>query len=137
MFAAPHKAASLYRAIHAETAVSHANPHGLILMLYDALLAELAHASTEKDAVKRTRALAKAQRLIEEGLRVGLDFNAPGGLAQNLDLVYEHCTLRLAAAMTDSAAKLSDVVVMIRGLRDAWAQIPPSVRANPRAALAA
>ena len=137
MFAAPNKAASLYRAIHAETAVSHANPHGLILMLYDALLAELAQATSVQDPVKRTRSLARAQRLIEEGLRVGLDFKAPGGIAQNLDIVYEHCTLRLAAAMTDSGAKLADVVTMIRGLRDAWAQIPPAARTNPRAALAA
>ncbi|HET7772617.1 MAG TPA: flagellar export chaperone FliS [Burkholderiaceae bacterium] len=138
MFAANRNAASMYRAIGAETAVSNADAHGLVSMLYEGVLASLARAmgaTGEQRRGERAQALNRALRLIEEGLRVGLDFKAPGSIAENLAVVYDHCTLKITQAMLDPSTDLMPVVRMLGGLKDAWAQIPPAVRSNPRAHL--
>ena len=127
------RSASAYKAVGVETAVSQASPHQLVKLLYEALLQSLGAAKLSmqaNDIPGKGRAISKAVRLIEEGLKAGLDESRGGELAANLRGLYDYCTVTLTEANLHSdVKKVDEVISLIQPLAQAWGEIQSEVSA--------
>lgn len=121
------QSAAAYARVGIETNIASANPHQLVLMLFDgALLAvnTAAAAIEDQDTAGKIRQVTKAIEIISMGLKASLDQNAGGELAERLGALYDYMCLRLTLANAqNNAAPLAEVSGLLRDLRDAWAQI--------------
>jgi flagellar secretion chaperone FliS len=112
---------------YAQQAASTASPAQLVLMLYDGALTRLEQATQALEAEPASReaahtALTKAQAIVHE-LAVTLDHDRGGALAANLADLYGFCMQRmLDANVAKDPGPIGEVVPVLRGLRDAWAQ---------------
>ncbi len=137
MFAPHRSAASSYSNLGLETSVSHADPHTLIGMLYDGVIAAIGQARAalrDGQIAQKGEATGRAVRILEEGLKVALDPRG-GELAANLRALYEYMTVRLLSAnLASDDARYAEVATLISQLRDAWQAIGAQVRQTARAA---
>jgi len=128
-----------YRAVAVETSVSTANPHELVSLLFDGLLQSLALAKGSiqtADMPTKGRAIGRAVRILEEGLKAGLDEARGGELAVNLRTLYDFCILRLTESnLRNDAGMVDEVIQMIQPVADGWGQIRGQVAALPRSVL--
>ncbi|MEN9629111.1 MAG: flagellar protein FliS [Pseudomonadota bacterium] len=119
--------AQAYRSMAAETGITDASPHRLVLMLYDGLLESLAEARgamRARDHERKGRAIGRAVRIVEEGLRGGLNLQAGGELAQNLHQLYGYMATRLTQAnLRNDEQMLLECQNLLQPLRDAWISI--------------
>ena len=119
-------AARRYAAVGTEGRVTGADPHGLILLLFDGALEriELARAALAAgDVGRKAGAIAGAQRIVE-GLLQSLDPAAGGELAQRLSELYQLVSRRLLHAnVHDDAGALGDARRVLSELRAGWAGI--------------
>jgi flagellar protein FliS len=134
------RAAAAYRRVAAETSVLAADPHHLVTLLFDALLQ---HVATAKGALERGdiaakgRAIGKAVRIIEEGLKAGLNTTEGGEIAANLHRLYDYCVLRLTSAnLHNRSADLDQVARLIEPIAQSWklianGSVPPASRPAP------
>ncbi|MCB2017844.1 MAG: flagellar export chaperone FliS [Hydrogenophaga sp.] len=118
------RAASAYKRIAAETSVQGADPHSLVGLLYDALLQSIAlggNAMARGDVATKGAALGKAVRILDEGLKAGLNLNEGGELAANLHQLYTYSAMRLTQAnLRNDAKALEEVVQLIEPLAESW-----------------
>lgn len=132
----PNPFANAYRQVGAETAVADASPHRLVAMLFDACLDALAQARGAMrggDIETKGRAIGRAARIVEEGLRGALDLRDGGGLAADLDSLYSYLSMRLTLAnLRNDEAALEECQRLIAPLRDAWREIAPQVATGDR-----
>lgn len=128
-----------YRAVAVETSVSTANPHELVSLLFEGLLQSLALAKGSiqtADMPTKGRAIGRAVRILEEGLKAGLDEAKGGELAANLHTLYDFCILRLTESnLRNDASMVNEVIQLIRPVADGWNQIRGQVVAQPHSAL--
>ncbi len=128
MFNRRMRGANAYSQVNLETAVQSADPHQLILMLYDGALLALAEATVaieQKDVPKRAKAISRAIAIIQDGLHASLDVEAGGELGQRLAALYDYLVERLTQAnATNNAAAVQEVSGLLRTLREAWAEMP-------------
>ena len=121
------RAASAYQRIKVETSVDGANPHQLVALLYEALLRAVAAARSalaRGDIATKGAEISKAVRILEEGLKAGLNVEAGGEVALNLRGVYGYCVGRLTQAnLKNDDARLVEVVALIEPIAQAWGQI--------------
>lgn len=123
--------ANTYRQVGNQTAVAAASPHRLIEMLFDGCMDALAQArgalrSGQLDV--KSRALARAARIVDEGLRAVLDLKAGGPLAEDLHALYGYLTMRLTAAnLRNDEAAIEECQRLVEPLRAAWKAIGPQV----------
>lgn len=129
MFGMMHKPAESYAKVGLESAVASADPHRLVLMLFDGALAAVSLARIHMEAgeiPQKGAAISKAIDLITNGLRASLDMEAGGELADRLGSLYEYMAQRLLFAnLKNSIAALDEVAELLSSLREAWAQISP------------
>ena len=95
---APHAGAGAYRQVGVVTGVAAASPHQLVLMLFDGFDEALAQAlgALRDGAIEaKCRAIGRAARIVDEGLRANLDLNGGGALAADLRELYAYVSLRL------------------------------------------
>lgn len=127
----------MYRTVSVETGVVDATPHRLVSMLFDGLAEALvcaARALRDQDISEKGAAIGRAVRIIDEGLKPGLNLRDGGSLAQDLRDLYAYMTLRLTQAnLRNDAAALAECQQLVSTLRDAWAQIAPSQALHPNA----
>ena len=125
------RSASAYKSVGVETAVSGADPHQLVNLLYDALLQSLRAAKSSmaaQDIPGKGKALGRAVRLIEEGLKAGLNDAKGGELAANLRSLYDYCTVILTEAnLRSDVVKVDEVIGLIQPMADAWKAIKGEV----------
>lgn len=119
--------AAAYRKVGLDTGVQDANPHELVLMLFEGALEAVrqaqVHMAAERIAEKGT-ALGKAVRIVEEGLKASVDRNAGGALAGQLVLLYEYITMRLLQGnLRNDPRALAEVLRLLEDLHGAWNQI--------------
>lgn len=125
--------ANLYASVGVETGVSGASSHRLVAMLFDGFVdavttAKGALAAGQVEA--KGRAVGRATRIVDEGLKASLDMNGGGRLAADLADLYAYVTLRLTQAnLRNDAGALDECLALIRPLREAWASIAPQVDA--------
>ncbi|MCZ7563159.1 MAG: flagellar export chaperone FliS [Burkholderiales bacterium] len=119
--------ARLYAQTAVETAVPTADPHALILLLYDGAVVAIGQAidcMQRADVPGKGRAIAKAIQIVEEGLKASLDRNSTGDLAAQLARLYDYMAARLLFAnLKNEVSHLVEVRDLLCGLRDAWAAI--------------
>ena len=128
--------AGAYRPVDMETGTADASPHKLIQMLFDGLQDALARARGALQARQieaKCKAIGQAARIVEEGLRAGLDLHAGGALAADLNALYAYLTLRLTHAnLHNDAEALEECVRLVEPVRAAWAEIGPRVHEAAR-----
>lgn len=128
--------AAAYARVGLETSVSAADPHKLILMLFDgAVLAinSAAVAIANDDTPAKLRQITKAIEIITLGLQASLDKGSGGGLAERLDALYHYMSARLVVANAqNSTAPLNEVATLLNELREAWAQIAEAPHGHAR-----
>lgn len=127
MYTQSRVAANAYANVGLETGVLAANPHQLIIMLYEGAELSVRMAirhMNEGDLVKKSAAITKASAIILEGLRAALDTRQGGKLAMQLDALYDYMGKRLMLAhLNNQTEPLEEVLGLLRELHDAWKQI--------------
>lgn len=133
MFGSHTNRADAYAKVGVETSVITADPHQLILMLFDgAILAvsTAAAAMDNKEIAVKGEYISKAIEIILNGLRASLDHEAGGELAGRLSALYGYMSERLVYAnLNNSRAALEEVSSLLSTLREAWAAISPNTAA--------
>jgi flagellar protein FliS len=123
----PSRAAAAYRRVAADTSVEGADPHQLVSLLFEALLRHILAARgalDRQDAAYKSEALSKAVRIIEEGLKAGLNLRDGGEVAANLHQLYEYSVVRLTHAnLRNDRQALDEVLALIEPVAQSWQQI--------------
>jgi flagellar protein FliS len=121
------KALNAYARVETDTAVQSADPHKLILMLYEGAAIAIADARRHmqaRDYSAKGASITKAMMIIQGGLKASLDVKAGGQLGERLDALYQYMIDRLLAASThNDAGMLDEVSRLIGELKTAWAAI--------------
>ncbi len=125
----------LYRQVGISTSVDNASSHQLVAMLYDGLLESLTEARgaiATKDVEAKCRALTRAGRIVDEGLKGGLNVAAGGTMGQGLSDLYTYIANRvLHANLRSDISAVEECCRLVEPLRDAWNQIGAQVAARP------
>lgn len=127
---------SLYKQVGIQTRLSGASPHQMVAMLFDGYMEALAQARGAMRAGQREakgQALGRAVRIVEEGLRAGLNLQAGGTLARDLHELYGYLALRLTQTnIRDDEAALDECQRLVQPLREAWLAIAPALQDTPQ-----
>jgi flagellar protein FliS len=123
--------ANVYKQVGVESRIASASAHHLVQMLFDGYMDAVNLAATALQAGQvevKGRAISHAVRILDEGLKAGLNLKDGGQLAADLHDLYAYTTLRLTQAnLRNDAAALAECKRLIEPLRDAWAEIGPLV----------
>jgi flagellar secretion chaperone FliS len=128
-FSAPSKRAQLgaYQQVHVTTGVDGATPHRLVQMLFEGLLDSLARARgaiQHGNVVVKGEEIGRAVRIIDEGLKAGLNVTEGGRLAQDLNDLYAYVTVRLTYANRhNDESVIGECVRLIEPIAKAWDEI--------------
>jgi flagellar protein FliS len=125
----PHKSfAGTYSQVAVQTGVESADGRKLVGMLYDGALEAISKARGalgRGDVAVKGQQIGKAVRIVEEGLRGGLDLARGGELAANLDGLYRYVARRLTEAnLRNDDRALDECARLLAPLRDAWSELP-------------
>jgi flagellar protein FliS len=130
-FATPQNLSNLYRRTSVEIDVHAATPHRLVQMLFDGLMEAFAQARGAMEAgnvEQKARAIGRAVRILDEGLKAALNLKDGGRLAADLNDLYAYATLRLTQAnLRNDVSALEECKRLIQPLREAWTEIGPKV----------
>lgn len=122
--------AGAYRRVGVETGVSAASPHQLVTMLFDGFGEAIAQAraAMQNGLIEaKCKAITRAVRIVDEGLKASLDVKAGGSLAESLLALYGYLALRLTHAnLHNDPAALDECAALIEPVRTAWAAIAPA-----------
>ena len=122
-----------YRQVGVTTAVDGASPHRLVAMLFEGLLDALAQsrgALRAHNIEAKCNAISRAVRIIDEGLRAGLNLTEGGKLASDLNDLYAYVTLRLTQAnRNNDEAAIEECVRLIEPIARAWSEMASQVNA--------
>jgi flagellar protein FliS len=112
-----------YRQLKADVAVESATPHRLIQMLFEGALEHLASAKghlRRRELARKGEAISKAISIIG-CLQEGLNLEAGGVIAHNLDALYDYMQRRLLQANLASEPMLLDEVAdLLREIKAGW-----------------
>jgi len=130
------RSANAYRTVGVETAVAGANAHQLVGLLYQALTQSLGAAKLSMqagDIPGKGKAIVRAVRLIEEGLKAGLNDAQGGEVAVNLRALYDYCILILTEAnLRNDLKKVDEAIRLIQPVAQAWIDIKAEVANLPQ-----
>jgi flagellar secretion chaperone FliS len=122
---------------YTESSVLTASPEQLVLMLYDGAIRFLSQASAALRAGNRQQfavRLRRGEAIISE-LNMTLDMQRGGDLAVRLRAIYRFARRHLIEAQLKSdPERVDQVVELLTGLRESWAQLAESPGAQPVAA---
>ncbi len=109
-----------------EVEIRTATPIQLVLILYDATIANLQKARqhvANRDIAGRTHCINKASSILTE-LQSNLSFEAGGQIAQSLDRLYRYVKKRIFEAnLKQDGGPLTECIRLLIGLREAWAEV--------------
>lgn len=132
MFSSP---IASYQQISIESDVRGADPHRLIVLLFDGAESALQQALIRlaaNDIKGKSDSLLKAIDIILSGLTASLDTEQGGDLAQNLKALYEYMVSRLVYAnVHKDAAAIREVQGLLGEIASAWREIGAPGRQNP------
>ena len=112
-----------YQQIDAQSAAAFASPHRLIQMFMEGALESLSKA---KGHIQRGEVAAQGEQIgraisIIGGLREGLNLEAGGDLAANLDALYDYMQRRLLEAnLKTNESIVDEVIERLRTIKEAW-----------------
>ena len=85
----------------------------------------------KKDIPAKGSAISKAIEIILNGLKVSLDYEAGGDLAERLGALYDYMTQRLLYAnLHNSQPAMEEVIKLLTELKGAWESIGNTDQAN-------
>jgi len=126
-----------YSRVGVETGVVAASPLKLVVMLYDGAIAACQSAilqMSQKNIEKKSALLSKAIMIIQSGLRLSLDKQSGGEIAQSLDDLYTYMSDRLYIANINNDPELvHEVIKLLIDLKSSWETIEQQGRANTQA----
>lgn len=126
--------AGTYRQIGVQTGVGGASPHQLVLMLYDGYNDSVNDARAAMQAGQmeaKGKAVGRALRIVDEGLKASLDVKAGGAMAENMMAVYAYVLRRLSEAnLSNDPQLLDECLRVMEPLRSAWVAIRPASPAS-------
>ena len=121
--------AGAYHTVGVETGVAAASPHQLVTMLFDGFnsaIAEARSALAQGHVEAKCKALIRALRIVDEGVKAPLD-TAGGALTDNLSSLYGYVVLRLTQAnLNNDVAALDECMKLMEPVRSAWLAIGPA-----------
>lgn len=130
MYATMNNPISTYQRVGVETGIESANPHRLIMMLFEGAIEALAKAKLHirhHKTAQKGETLSKALMIIDHGLKASLDMHAGGELTQRLLALYDYMTNRLLIANLKNDIEIIDEVSRLLGeLYSAWKAIERS-----------
>lgn len=134
------KMMNAYGHVQLDGGVASASPHKLISMLYDGALVSITAAKVNMQQGQieaRGTAISKAIAIVDEGLKISVDTDAGGELAQNLIALYDYMSRRLLQAnLKADAEALTEVESLLRELKSAWDAIGDVTVLKPAAQVA-
>lgn len=129
MFGTSNNPASAYANLSTDSAVRSADPHRLILLLFEGAetAIDIAKLHAEQGNIAgRGSSISKAINIIANGLKSSLDVEQGGDLAERLAALYDYMASRLLwANMKNDIATLEEVKSLLGELHEAWKQIEP------------
>ena len=121
------RATSAYRQVGVQSGLESASPHRLVQMLFDGLLQNLntaIGALQRGDIELKGQQIGRAVRILEEGLKGGLNREQGGELAANLGSLYDYCVQRLTHAnLRNDAAPVEEVLTLMSPVAKSWQEI--------------
>jgi flagellar protein FliS len=124
-----HDVINAYTKVGFESSTVAADPHRLILMLFEGALKAISNAKGEmqrNDIAAKGKSITHAIRIIGEGLHASLDKTAGGALAQDLSALYDYMVTRLFNAnVKNDVFALNEVSHLLTELKEAWENIRP------------
>ena len=116
-----------YRQVGVETSIEDASPHKLVSLLFDGYMESITQARgamRNGEIEKKGKAIGRAARIVEEGLKASLNVNEGGALARDLHSLYDYLAKRLTLAnIRNDEAMLDECVELVEPLRRAWRDI--------------
>lgn len=129
MFGSPRNPVAAYASVGVETSVPTADPHQLILLLFEGAKIAISAAKmhmAQGNIAEKGSSISKAIDIITNGLNASLDHEAGGDLTIKLGALYDYMAQRLLwANLKNDAAALDEVMRLLSELHGAWAQIAP------------
>lgn len=129
MFASLHNHTAAYQQVAVESRVAEADPHRLILLLFEAAemaIASAKHQMTDKCVTDRSDNISRAIDIILNGLKASLNTEEGGEIAENLAALYDYMVARLMRAnIANDPAPLDEVNQLLGEIHSAWKQILP------------
>ena len=125
-----------YQQVNTQSSVAYASPHRLIQMLMEGAFERIAVA---KGCIQRQDIAGKGEQIgkaidIVGGLREGLNHEAGGEIAANLDALYAYLQKRLLEAnLRSDIATLDEVADLLRPVKEAWDAIGTTANAEDAA----
>jgi flagellar protein FliS len=138
MFPSGSSPSNAYHVVGVETGVMSANPHKLILMLYDGALLAITMAKQAMKTGKiseKGEEISRAIEIITNGLMVSLDLQSGGEIATRLEALYDYMCNRLVQAnLHNNPVILDEVSTLLQELKSAWEEIAkdPAVVSDSR-----
>ncbi|MGG7054443.1 flagellar export chaperone FliS [Nitrosomonas sp. ANs5] len=127
MFTSSSQAINSYQRIGVESGVAAADPHKLILMLFEGAQQALSRSKLymrQNEIAAKGEMISKAILIIDHGLKASLDRNTGGALADNLHQLYDYMTQRLLLAnLHNDPAIIEEVSQLLGELHTAWQAI--------------
>lgn len=123
--------ASAYKTVGLESSVSTADPHQLILLLFEGAQIAISTAKGEMsrgNIAEKGIAISKAIDIIGNGLRASLDMKIDSDLPGKLSDIYTYLLSRLLHAnIHNDLAALDEVSMLLGEIHSAWIEIRPQV----------
>ena len=130
MFTSSHNPINAYAQVGVESAVNSADPHRLILLLFQGAESGIAlarEAIRQNNFGAKAQAISKSVDIINNGLAASLDKAAGGDLAEKLAALYEYMSTRLLQAnQKNDTAILDEIALLLSEIRSAWEEIDPN-----------
>lgn len=122
---------SAYKQVGLESEIRGADPHRLIILLFDATEAALLRAKEQivkKDIAGKSESINKAITIILDGLSASLNVEQGGELAERLQALYAYMVSRLVHANIHlDLAAIQEVEQLLGEIANAWREIRPQV----------
>lgn len=125
--AAHSHAAGAYSQVGVESGVMSANPHQLIVMLFDGIDVSMGTARLHMEGgnvAAKGRAISKVIDIINQGLLAAIDNERGGQISRNLVVLYRYTIdLLLEANLHNDLDKLSEAAGLLSDIGSAWREI--------------
>ncbi|WP_448563701.1 flagellar export chaperone FliS [Thalassotalea ganghwensis] len=120
-----------YNQVNIDSTLMAADPHQVILMMYDGLLESIAKvkgAIERKDLAVKSQMITKAVNILS-ALDNALDAEAEPKISETFSSLYQYCIQRLNDTnITLEVAALDEVTNLLKPIRDAWREIPEDAK---------
>lgn len=121
------RGANAYARVGVESGVMSADPHQLIVMLFDGAKASIRAARIHMQSgniAEKGRAITKALNIVNNGLNAALDQEKGGAIAERLGSLYDYIArLLLAANLRNDEESLDQAERLLDEVASAWREI--------------